>query len=51
MYSILTYKIENKRLVYINTDKNGFYNIKKLFYTYMTLGNRHERYRRDINID
>ena len=51
MHSILTYKMENKRLGCINRDKNGCYNIKKLFDTYMTLGNRPERYRRGINID
>ena len=51
MHSILTYKMENNRLGCINRDKNGCYNIKKLFDTYMTLGNRPERYRRGVKID
>ena len=32
--------MENKKLVSINRDKNGYCNIKKLFDTYMTQGNR-----------
>jgi len=51
MHSILTYKMENNRLGCINRDKNGCYNIKKLFDTYMTSGNRPERYRRGVKID
>jgi hypothetical protein len=51
MHSILTYKMENNRLGCINRDKNGCYNIKKLFDTHMTLGNRPERYRRGVKID
>ncbi len=51
MHSILTYKMENNRLGCINRDKNGCYNIKKLFDTYMTLGNRPDRYRRGVKID
>ena len=51
MHSILTYKMENNRLGCINRDKNGCYNIKKLFNTYMTSGNRPERYRRGVKID
>jgi len=43
--------MENKKLGCINRDNNFFYNIKKLFDTYMTLGNRPEHYRRGINID
>jgi len=45
MHSILTYKMENNSLVCINRDNNVCYTIKKLFDTYMTLGNRNERYR------
>ena len=37
-HSILTYKMENKRLGCINRDKNGCQNIKKLITSYMTLG-------------
>jgi len=51
MHSILTYKMENNRLGCINRDKNGCYNIKKLFDTYMTSGNRPEPYRRGVKID
>ena len=51
MHSILTYKMENNRLGCINRDKNGCYNIKKLFDTYMISGNRPERYRRGVKID
>jgi len=51
MHLILTYKMENNRLKCINRDKNGCYNIKKLFDTYMTSGNRPERYRRCVKID
>ena len=51
MHSILTYKMENNRLGCINRDKNGCYNIKKLFDTYMISGNRPERYKRGVKID
>ena len=46
-HSILTYKMENKRLGCINRDKNGCQNIKKLFTSYMTSGTIPEVYRRD----
>ena len=36
MHSILTYKMENKRLGCINRDKNGCNNIKKLFNCYLS---------------
>ena len=51
MHSILTYKMENNRLGCINRDKNGCYNIKKLFYSYMNSGVIPEAYRRGIKID
>ena len=50
MQSILTYKMKNNKLR-CNRDKNKCYNIKKLFDTYMTSGNRPERYRRGVKID
>uniref|UniRef100_A0A6C0HMC7 Uncharacterized protein n=1 Tax=viral metagenome TaxID=1070528 RepID=A0A6C0HMC7_9ZZZZ len=46
-HSILTYKMENKRLGCINRDKNGCQNIKKLFISYMTSGTIPKVYRRD----
>ena len=51
MHSILTYKIENNRLGCINRDKNGCYNIKKLFYSYINLGVIPEVYRRGYKIE
>ena len=51
MHSILTYKMENNRLGCINRDKNGCYNIKKLFYSYMNSGVIPEAYRRGFKID
>ena len=51
MHSILTYKMENNRLGCINRDKNGCYNIKKLFYSYITSGMIPEVYRRGYKID
>ena len=51
MHSILTYKMENNRLGCINRDKNGCYNIKKLFYSYINLGVIPEKYRRGYKID
>ena len=51
MHSILTYKMENNRLGCINRDKNGCYNIKKLFYSYITSGIIPEVYRRGYKID
>ena len=46
MHSILTYKMENKRLGCINRDKNGCKNIQKVFNSYMETGERPEKYRR-----
>jgi len=51
MHSILTYKMENNRLGCINRDKNGCYNIKKLFYSYINSGVIPEVYRRGFKID
>ena len=51
MHSILTYKMENNRLGCINRDKNGCYNIKKLFYSYITTGIIPEVYRRGFKIE
>ena len=51
MHSILTYKMENNRLGCINRDKNGCYNIKKLFYSYINLGVIPEVYRRGYKIE
>ena len=51
MHSILTYKMENNRLGCINRDKNGCYNIKKLFYSYITSGIIPEVYRRGYKIE
>jgi len=51
MHSILTYKMENNRLGCINRDKNGCYNIKKLFYSYINSGVIPEVYRRGYKID
>ena len=51
MHSILTYKMENNRLGCINRDKNGCYNIKKLFYSYINLGMIPEVYRRGYKIE
>jgi len=47
MHSILTYKMENKRLGCINRDKNGCKNIQKVFKCYMESGERPEKYRRE----
>ena len=51
MHSILTYKMENNRLRCINRDKNGCYNIKKLFYSHITSDVIPEVYRRGYKID
>jgi hypothetical protein len=48
--SILTYKMENKRMGCINRDKNGCKNIQKLFNSYMEKGEIPLRYRREYKI-
>jgi len=47
IHSILTYKMENKRIGCINRDKNGCYNIRKLFNSYMESGEIPLKYRRE----
>ena len=47
MHSILTYKMENKRLGCINRDKNGCKNIQKVFNFYIEKGERPEKYKRE----
>ena len=51
MHSILTYQMENKRMGCINRDKNGCYNIQKIFQSYMKTGERHENYKRGIFLE
>jgi len=46
IHSILTYKMENNRLGYIDSDKNGCKNIQKVFEYYMKNNERPENYRR-----
>ena len=46
MYSILTYKMENKRLGCINRDKNSCKNIKKIFDYFIKTGDRPDVYKR-----
>ena len=50
LHSILTYKMENKRMGCINRDKNGCKNIQKVFKSYIETGLRPERYRREYKI-
>ena len=47
MHSILTYKMENKRLGCVNRDKNGCKNIQKVFNCYIEKGERPEKYKRE----
>jgi len=47
IHSILTYKMENERIGCINRDKNGCYNIRKLFNSYMESGEIPLKYRRE----
>ena len=47
MHSILTYKMENKRLGCVNRDKNGCKNIQKVFNCYIENGERPEKYKRE----
>jgi hypothetical protein len=46
-HSILTYKMENKRLGCVNRDKNGCKNIQKVFNCYIQKGERPEKYKRE----
>ncbi len=46
MHSILTFKMENRRLGCINRDKNSCLNIKKLFNFYIDTGEVPYKYRR-----
>jgi len=50
IHSILTYKMENKRMGCINRDKNGCKNIQKVFNSYMLTGERPEKYRREYTL-
>ena len=50
IHSILTYKMENKRIGCINRDKNGCKNIQKIFNSYIETGERPEKYRREYKI-
>ena len=50
IHSILTYKMENKRMGCINRDKNGCTNIQKVFKSYMETGVRPEKYRREYKL-
>ena len=50
MHSILTYKMENKRLGCIDRDINGCLNIKKLFNSFITTGSIPLRYRRGYTL-
>jgi len=47
IHSILTYKMENNRKGCINRDKNGCKNIQKVFNSYIEIGERPEKYRRE----
>jgi hypothetical protein len=49
-HSILTFKMENKRLGCLDRDKNGCQNIKMLFNSYMTLGTIPEVFKRSYKI-
>ena len=50
IHSILTYKMENKRMGCINRDKNGCKNIQKVFKSYTETGMRPEKYRREYKL-
>jgi|TARA_Y100000385_G_scaffold5470_1_gene6022 hypothetical protein len=50
MYSILTYKMENKRNGCINRDKNGCKNIQKIFNYYIEYNERPEKYKRGVDL-
>jgi hypothetical protein len=50
IHSILTYKMENNRKGCINRDKNGCKNIQKVFQSYISTGERPERYRREYKL-
>ena len=47
IHSILTYQMENNRKGCMNRDKNGCKNIQKVFQSYLTTGERPQRYRRE----
>ena len=49
MYSILTYKMEDERMMCINRDKNSCRNMQKIFNHYIETGERPEKYRRCNN--
>ena len=51
MHSILTYKMENKRLGCINRDKNAVYNIRKLFNCYISGKEAPEIYSRSYKLE
>lgn len=50
IHSILTYKMDNKRMGCINRDKNGCKNIQKVFNSYMEKGEIPLRYRREYKL-
>jgi hypothetical protein len=50
IHAILTYQMENNRKGCINRDKNGCKNIQKVFQSYMSTGERPERYRREYKL-
>jgi len=50
IHSILTYKMENKRMGCINRDKNGCKNIQKIFNSYIEKGEIPLRYRREYKL-
>jgi hypothetical protein len=50
LHSVLTFKMENKRLGCINRDYNGCLNIRKIFYSYLNHDTRPERYCRSYKL-
>ncbi|AYV83337.1 MAG: hypothetical protein Hyperionvirus6_18 [Hyperionvirus sp.] len=50
LHSVLTYRMNNKRLGCINRDKNAVLNMRKIVHHFLETGERLERYRRGINI-
>jgi hypothetical protein len=50
-HAILTYQMENNAMGCINRDRNGCYNIRKLFDHYLLTGTRPERYDRSYKIE
>ena len=50
MHSILTYKMENKRIGCINRDINGCKNIQKIFNHYILYNERPEKYKRGYDL-